>query len=41
MIKSLIELEDTFLELLPEREVLAIIKDMEDFQFVRLLLNLA
>jgi hypothetical protein len=41
MIKSLIELEDAFLELLPEREVLGIIKDMEDFQLVSLLLNLA
>jgi hypothetical protein len=39
--KSLIELEEYFFELLPDKEVFAIIKEIEGFQLIILLLNLA
>jgi hypothetical protein len=38
--KSLIELEEYFFELLPDKEALAIIKEIEDSQLIILLLNL-
>jgi hypothetical protein len=41
IVKSLIEFEEDFLVLLPDKEVLAIIIEIADFQLIILLLNRA
>jgi hypothetical protein len=41
IVKSLIEFEEDFLVLLPDKEMLAIIIEIADFQLIILLLNLA
>jgi hypothetical protein len=41
IVKSLIEFEEDFLVLLPDKEMLAIIIEIADFQLIILLLNRA